>query len=170
MGITVHFHGKVGQKVKPREVWIYASLICKEKGWPITDMIDTDGEAILEQADGEEIDYKGKLSTFAIEPHEHCEPLIFQITQDGYFKNWCKTQFAPLEIHMGIVDLFQQLKLKFAELVIQDEGGYWELRDAGVLEERIVKCFMEMQNSKDEDPDYYGPVKKENGRITDLVK
>lgn len=169
MGITIHYRGRLGQKVRAREVYILASLICKEKGWEITGLAETDGPALLAHPDGE-IPYEGKLYTFAINPHEHCEPLTFQITADGYFKNWCKTQFAPLEIHMGIVDLFGQLRIKFGELVIQDEGGYWETRDAKALEDRIVKCFLEMQNTKDEDPAYYGPVKSEDGRITDLVK
>jgi hypothetical protein len=169
MGITIHYHGRLGQKVRPKEAYILASLISKEKGWEITGLAETEGAALLEHPDGESA-YDGKLNTFAITPHEHCERLTFQITEDGYFKNWCKTQFAPLEIHMGIVDLFSQLKIKFGELVIQDEGAYWETRDAKVLEERIVKCFMEMQNSKDEDPELYGPVKSPDGRITDLVK
>ncbi|MDB5105057.1 MAG: hypothetical protein JWP91_2746 [Fibrobacteres bacterium] len=170
MGITLHFHGRIAPKIKPREVWIYATLIGKEKGWPVTDLIETNGTAVLQQHDGEEISYTGKLFSFTMEPHEHCEPVIFQITEEGYFKNWCKTQFAPPEIHIGLVDFFQQMKIKFCELVIQDEGGFWELRDPEVLEERIVKCFLEMQASKDEDPEYYGPVKIEGGRITDLMK
>lgn len=170
MGISIHYQGRVSPSVKTREVWIYASLICKEKGWSITDMVETDGPAILEQQDGEEISYTGKLCTFAIGLHEHCEPLLFQITHEGYFRNWCKTQFAPLEIHKDVVDFFHQMKKKFSELIIQDEGGFWESNDAEALEARIIKCFMEMQNTKDEDPDLYGPVKSENGRITDLMK
>jgi hypothetical protein len=170
MGITIHYQGRVAPKVKNREIWIYASLICKEKQWPISDMAETEGPAILSQIDGEEIAYDGKLVTFEIQPHEHCEPLLFQITSEGYFRNWCKTQFAPVEIHMGIVDLFHQMKKKFGELVIQDEGGYWESNDAEALEERIITCFLEMQKTKDEDAGYYGPVKSEDGRITDLMK
>jgi hypothetical protein len=170
MGITIHYRGRLGQKVKARELYIFASLICKEKGWEISGFAETEGEAMLDHPDGE-IPYTGKLSTFAITLHENCEQLTFQVTADGYFKNWCKTQFAPLEVHRGIVDMFSQLKIKLGELVIQDEGGYWETRNAEALEERIVKCFLEMQNTKDEDPGYYGPIKSsENGRITDLVK
>jgi hypothetical protein len=169
MGITIHYHGKLGPKVKAKEAYIMASLISKEKGWECSGLAETDGPALLASPDGES-PYDGKLSTFAINPHEHCEPLTFQITEEGYFKNWCKTQFAPLEIHKGIVDFFVQLRIKFGELVIQDEGGYWETRDEKALEERIIKCFMEMQSTKEEDPEYYGPVKSEDGRITDLVK
>jgi hypothetical protein len=169
VGITIHYRGRLGPKVRAKEAYILASLICKEKGWEITGLAETEGEALLAHPDGE-IPYSGKLATFAINPHEHCEPLTFQITADGYFKNWCKTQFAPMEIHMGVADFFSQLRIKFGELVIQDEGGYWETRDAKALEDRIIKCFLEMQKTKDEDPEYYGPVKSEDGRITDLVK
>lgn len=169
MGITIHYRGRISPKSPARQFYILAGLICKEKGWAISDLMETNGPAVLIQMDGE-IPYEGKLLSFSIDPHEHCEPLNFQITGEGYFKNWCKTQFAPMDIHMGIVDLFDQVKIKLSELVIQDEGGYWEFRDARVLEERIVQCFLEIQKSKEDDPEYYGPVKSENGRITDLIK
>ncbi len=169
MGITIHYRGRVSPKVKTKEFHIYAGLICKEKKWKITDLSETEGDAVLDHPDGE-IPYQGKLSTFVITPHEHCDPVTFQITGDGYFKNWCKTQFAPLEVHVGLVDLFRQVKIKLSELVIQDEGGFWESNNAEALEERIIKCFMEIQKSKEDDPEYYGPVKSENGRITDLMK
>ena len=170
MGITIHFQGRIAPKIKPREVWIYAGLLCDEKKWRITDLYETEEPMELAQSDGEWIPYAGKLSTFIIDMHEHSEKLVFQITAEGYFRNWCKTQFAPLEIHKGVVDFFRQIRKKFSELVIQDEGGYWESNDAEALEERIVKCFLEMQKTKDEDPEYYGPVKTEAGRITDLMK
>ena len=170
MGITIHFQGRVSPKVKTREVWIYASLIAKEKKWECTEMSESNGTFELPQIDGEKIAYTGKLSCFTIQIHEHCEPLIFQITGEGHFHNWIKTQFAPLEVHKGVVEFFHDMKKKFSELIIQDEGGYWETGDAEALEERIIKCFLEMQKSKDEDPEYYGPVKSEDGRITDLVK
>lgn len=169
MGITINFRGRLGQKVKPKEFYILASLVAKEKGWTTSDMYESEGDAMLQNPE-EDIPYHGKLTTFIIEPHEHCEPLTFQITADGYFKNWCKTQFAPFEIHMGIVDLFDQVRIKFGELVVQDEGGYWELRDPKVLEDRVIKCYLEMEKTKEEDPEYYGPTKDKKGRITDLVK
>jgi hypothetical protein len=169
MGITIHYRGRVNPKLKIREFYILAGLFCKEKGWEITDLVETVGGALLDQPDGG-IPYEGRLYSFAITIHENCEPLAFQITSEGYFKNWCKTQFAPPEVHRGIVELFDQVRIKLSELVIQDEGGYWETRDAQALEARIVKCFMEMHKTQEEDPEYYGPVKDEKGRITDLVK
>jgi len=158
MGITIHYRGRVNPKLRVKEFYIYAGLICKEKQWSVTDLIETEGDTVLNDAE-EDIPYSGKLNTFTIGMHEHCEPMLFQITSEGYFKNWCKTQFAPLEFHMGIVDFFSQVKIKLSELVIQDEGGFWESRDAEALEERVIKCFLEIQKSKEEDPSYYGPVK-----------
>ena len=169
MGITISYRGRVNPKLKLREFYIYSTLVSKEKGWSISEMEERDGLTMLEQKDGE-IPYTGKLLSFSIDIHENCEPLQFQITQDGYFNNWCKTQFAPLEAHIGVVDFFTQVKIKLAELVVQDEGAYWESRDKEALEERIIRCYMEMQKAKEEDPDYYGPIKSEKGRITDLVK
>lgn len=169
MGITIHYRGRVNPKLKIREFYIYSKLICDEKKWAISGMFETEGLAKLVQMDGE-IPYEGKLASFTIETHENCEPVQFQITSEGYFNNWCKTQFAPIEVHIGLVDYFAQVKIKLSELVIQDEGGFWESRDKEALEDRIVACYLEMQKSKDDDSGYYGPVKSDNGRITDLVK
>ena len=105
MGITIHYHGRVNPKVRTKEFYLFAGFVCKEKGWAVSDLIETDGKAMLPHPDGD-IPYTGKLSTFRIDPHEHCEPITFQITAEGYFKNWCKTQFAPLEIcHTRWIDV-----------------------------------------------------------------
>jgi hypothetical protein len=45
---------------------------------------------------------------------------------------WCfvKTQFGPVEGHVALVELLAALKREFfADLEVQDEGGYWETRD-----------------------------------------
>jgi len=75
-----------------------------------------------------------------------------------------------LEVHKGVISLFDQLKIKLSELIIQDEGGYWETRNEDHLLEQITNCYLAIQKEKEEDPDAYGPVKTEDGRITDLVK
>ncbi|MDQ3001922.1 MAG: hypothetical protein M3Y08_11765 [Fibrobacterota bacterium] len=169
MGITIHYRGRVHPKTPVKQFYILTQLICNEKKWTTTGMAETDGPAILVHLD-EEIPYNGKLTTFSVKTHENCEPLLFQITHEGYFRNWCKTQFAPIEIHKGIVDLFEQVKIKLVELVIEDDGGFWETRDSEVLEERILNCYLAIQKAKEEDPEYYGPIKGEDGRIVDLLK
>jgi hypothetical protein len=154
MGVTIHYQGKLNPKIKVKELHIYAGLICREMKWEITDMVETD--------------FNGHR--FEITPHVNCEALLFRITPEGYFSDHCKTQFAPLEVHKNIISLFQQIKIKLSELIIQDEGGYWESHDEKFLEERIMNCFYAIQKEMDNNPDAYGPVKSEDGRIVDLIK
>ena len=55
----------------------------------------------------------------------------------------------------------------------QGQGGKAEVGDRRVrerLEHAMTDCFEQMVRKKDEDPAYYGPVKDDDGRITDLVK
>jgi hypothetical protein len=48
-----------------------------------------------------------------------------------------KTQFAPAEVHAGIVKLLRHLKKKyFPDLEVSDEGGYWETGDLDALREK----------------------------------
>jgi hypothetical protein len=154
MGVTIHYQGRVNQKIRLKEFHILSSLICKEHGWEISDMTETE--------------QKGSL--FVINPHENCEPLIFRITPEGNFSDHCKTQFAPIEVHKGIVSLFDQVRIKLSQLIIQDEGGYWETRDEEFLQDKIMDCYLAIQKTKEEDPETYGPVKTEDGRIVDLMK
>ena len=154
MGVTIHFRGRMNPKIKTKELYIYSSLICRELKWWISDY--------------EETEQGGHL--FEIRPHENCEPLIFRLNPEGHFGDHCKTQFAPTEVHMGIVSLFDQLKIKLSELVIRDEGQYWETRKEKVLDENIQTCYLAIEKTKEEDPEFYGPVKSEDGRIADLVK
>lgn len=151
MGVTLHYRGRLKPKEPPRSLLIAVSLFCEGKKWKVTER-------------------KGPTLSFVVEPHEHCEPVDFVLDTDGGFANGCKTQFAPLEVHMGIVELFESIRGRLAELVVRDEGHYWETRSKERLELQVTECFEEMIKAKDQDPSLYGPVKDEDGRITDLVR
>jgi len=154
MGVTIHFRGKLNPKIRVREFYILTSLICKEYGWDITEIKET----------------AQKGNGFKITPHENCEPLFFNLNPEGLFSDRCKTQFAPMDIHKKIVSLFDQVKIKLSELIIQDEGGYWETRKDEHLQKQIENCFIFMQKEKDENPDFYGPIKTDDERIVDLTR
>lgn len=169
MGITIHYRGRIKPKEAARNIYIMAKLACQENKWEISPLSEGEGTiqfekyALLKE-------YHGPIHSFVIQPHEHCEPVTFQITKDGFFEDRCKTQFAPVEIHIAIVHLLDGLKGRFSELIVEDEGHFWEIRKRDKLEHNIMKCYEEILKSKEEDPAYYGPVKDEDGRITDLVK
>lgn len=169
MGVTIHYRGRLKPKESPRNLYILAKLFCDGKKWPISQFIE--GEETLQfRKHPSQKEYRGAVTSFIIKPHEHCEPVAFHITRDGYFEDRCKTQFAPLEVHLGVVELLESLRKRLGELVVEDEGHYWETRSRERLEKQIMACYEEILRMKEEDPAYYGPVKEPDGRITDLSK
>jgi len=52
----------------------------------------------------------------------------------------CKTQFGGIDTHIRIIELLAGLKEKYiTDLIVDDEGAYWETRDRRILaEKRIV--------------------------------
>lgn len=88
--------------------------------------------------------------------HKDCEPLWLTFEPNGYLidvaamvmiakgdikleKSWrsTKTQFAPIEVHIGIVKLLQYVKRRYiANLEVYDDGGYWESGNLNELKRR----------------------------------
>jgi hypothetical protein len=169
MGITLHYRGRLSAKEKPRVVYHLAKVFCDARKWPISDLVEQEDVLEFRRTPGMK-EYRGPVSTFVVQPHENCEPFRLAFTREGRFEDHCKTQFAPLEVHQGLVGLLEDLKGRMAEMVVEDEGHYWESRDADRLEANIIRCFEEILKAKEEDPSYYGPVKEDDGRITDLVR
>ncbi|MEK6743445.1 MAG: hypothetical protein AABZ15_07545 [Nitrospirota bacterium] len=51
----------------------------------------------------------------------------------------CKTQFGSMDSHVGIIELFASLKEKYiTDLIVNDEGDYWETRDRRILAEKRI--------------------------------
>ncbi len=82
-------------------------------------------------------EYAGPLHGFQLQPHAECEMLRFTFDDGLYLADCCKTQFAPVEIHMEVIDLLRAIKPLFADLKVLDEGGYWDTNDRDELETRI---------------------------------
>jgi hypothetical protein len=169
MGITIHYRGQLKPKEAARNVYIMAKLAAQEKRWTITDFYAGEGTLSFTGHPGRK-DYHGPIHSFTILPHEHCEPVCFRFTEDGYFEERCKTQFAPLEVHLGVIDVLDSIKSRLSQLIVEDEGHFWETRKRENLEKNVMRCFEEILAEKERDPELYGPVKDEDGRITDLVK
>lgn len=54
---------------------------------------------------------------------------------------WCfvKTQYGSVEGHVALVEMLAALKKEFMpDLEVQDEGGYWETRDAAKLAKKMA--------------------------------
>lgn len=51
----------------------------------------------------------------------------------------CKTQFAGIDSHIHVIEVLDGLKKSYIpDLVVNDEGGYWESRDKRILAEKRI--------------------------------
>lgn len=76
----------------------------------------------------------------------------------------CKTQFGSIDTHIRIIELLDLIKKKYVpNLLVDDEGAYWESRDRRILAEKRValghalrrteKIISGIELSEDEDRD-----------------
>lgn len=140
MGITIHYQGKINE-ISSIDKFINELIdISDELGWK---------NFII---DDNEINIKGII----ISPPSECEPLSFlfdkttgiikdriilafdDMGDDHYKYNHTKTQFAPIHVHITIIKLLKYLKKKyFSDLVVTDEGDYWDTENAELLQAKF---------------------------------
>jgi hypothetical protein len=164
MGITIFAQGKLkGIEVIPRLIE-YIKSTAGEYGWKyhvINDDFDARLDAALSSGNSEgcSAHIKGSLGlkgiVLNIDPGS--EPLAVLFDQTGVLTDmlqqlaWiqnnkqgerftvCKTQFGNIDTHIRIVELLDELKQSYIDnLVVSDEGGYWESRDRRLLAEKRV--------------------------------
>jgi len=66
---------------------------------------------------------------------------VFWIHNKGRGEHFtaCKTQFGKIDAHIRIVELLDLIKKKYiSDLIVDDEGAYWESRDRRILVEKRV--------------------------------
>lgn len=140
MGITIHYQGKINE----------LSLIDNF----IDELIDISNELEWKNhiIDDKELNIKG----IVISPPPESEPLSFlfdktsgiikdriilafdDMGDDHYEYNHTKTQFAPIHVHITIIKLLKYLKNKYlSDLIVTDEGDYWETENAELLQSKF---------------------------------
>jgi hypothetical protein len=63
------------------------------------------------------------------------------VQSDGQSERFtsCKTQFGSIESHIHIIELLARLKEKYiTDLIVNDEGAYWETRDRRILADKRI--------------------------------
>jgi hypothetical protein len=119
--------------------------------------------------DEEECEYSGPVKGLEIEPHENSEHFRLEFDRDLYIQEYCKTQFAPVEVHLQIVELLNLLKPLFENLQVCDEGEYFETGDLAALTQHRNSCSDVIEQYLAEPDKHYGPIRLESGRIVDVV-
>jgi hypothetical protein len=168
MGVTIHFEGKLKSELSYHHL-IDASVIFAVKNKMPFEKIASDNKRLERVANETDWNYEGPVKGIKILPGEDCEPLWLEFDENLIIQDFCKTQFGGKEIHIKIIELFDALRQCFTELIIADEGEYWETRNAGLLQQLMDECFGLIEKAKSTDQTLSGPFRMPDGRIVDLM-
>ena len=169
MGITVHFEGKLKDEASFKAICSNAEAFAKEMEWPF--LLISEQEAKLDRTRDEgDWDYIGPVKGIEIFPHEACEPFRLEFDRDLYIQEFTKTQFAPVEIHVLLVDFLRSNLEMFESIEVIDEGEFFDTNDLELLNKHLQACNALLEQYLEQPDKYYGPVKLENGRIVDLME
>ncbi|CAN5124011.1 hypothetical protein BH20ACI2_BH20ACI2_24040 [soil metagenome] len=169
MGITIHFEGSLRSVDSLSMLLQEARAFANEQAWPYVE-IPNEMRSLARVRDEADWDYAGLTSGFEISPHKNAEPLRLEFDYDGYIQEYIKTQFAPLEIHLSVVNLLRKLEPYFASLDVVDESDFWETNDIVLLRQSFDRFFEVVEDEKAKNPRLTGPYRLENGRIADFLE
>ncbi len=169
MGITIYARGRIGSLGDIPRLIGEVKGIAEENDWEyaiidddfavrpnaIFTRRDSDGPAAIEGSLG----LKGII--VSVDPEGETLAILFDrsgvLTDMMQQVHWlynnerderctaCKTQFGSIDAHIHIIDLFDVLKKRYiTDLVINDEGDYWESRDYKLLAEKraVLEHYM----------------------------
>ncbi len=161
MGITIYARGRIDSIGDIPRLIGEVKGIAEENDWQYA-IIDDDfavrPNAVFTRRDSDKpATIEGSLGLKGIIPSvdPKAEPLVILFDRSGVLTDmmqqvyWlhnnvrderftsCKTQFGSIDSHIHIIDLFDVLKKRYiTDLVINDEGAYWESRDYKLLAEK----------------------------------
>ncbi len=168
MGVTIHFEGKLRNEAAYRHLMVIARRIAELRGWPIK-MIDQPGVTLQRVKDEKDWDYVGPVRGLELQPHENSDPLRLEFDRDFYVQEFVKTQFAPVEVHIAIIEFLRGVSDDFEFLEVEDEAEYWDTSDVTILRRHIDACARAIDERIAADDTAHGPVRLASGRIVDLM-
>ncbi len=141
MGLTIHYRGGIDRTEQIKPLVAELEDIADSMGW------------MSQRINGDEVepDFFGVI----VNPTGDCEPLCFIFDQRGRLRNladlitnqiepteyseYCatKTQFTSVATHIWIVGLLRYLKKHYlSDLIVTDEGEFWETENRETLIEK----------------------------------
>ncbi len=169
MGVTIHFEGRLRSAEDLDVVIDIAREFAESKNW-LSDPIDDPKATLQRVRDEEDWDYEGPVKGVALQPDLNSEPLRLEFDRDFFIQEYTKTQFAPIECHKDIVLLLKKIEPLFENLIVSDEGEYYETEDEVILRNHLDKCSAMLDEYLADPEKYYGPVRLQSGRIADLME
>jgi hypothetical protein len=136
MGVTIHYEGTLRDQGAYERLVVATEAFAASQGWR-TEPIRKVHATLSRFVDEEERIYEGPTAGLTVFPHEQAEPVELEFDDSLFTQGYTKTQFAPADIHVKVVELLRVLEPLFVELKVYDEGEYWETRDLTRLRSHI---------------------------------
>jgi hypothetical protein len=144
MGITIHFEGKLKQLENKEKVIGIMKNFSKLNKMPYYEF--SEEKMLLRRIKGEKIwNYYSSVTGIVIKPHKDAETLRFEFDENGFIQDFCKTQFADIEVHIKIIELLRQIEQYFENFYVFDEGEYWDTGDVELLEKIFYSCLIAIE-------------------------
>ena len=110
-------------------------------------------------------------ATLAEEPIcEDCDPVRLEFDRGLYVQEFIRTQFAGVEMHIKVLNRIKAIEPFFRNLKIEDEGEWWETRDAANLAEHFARVQEVIDEQLRKTPSTQVKVKTPSGRIMDFLR
>jgi hypothetical protein len=168
MGVTIHFEGKLASLGDYDELVLRIDKFAKKRNYEVL-QIDENDKVLYRVKDEQDCDYKGPTKGVCLQLDDNCDPFILEFDENLYMQDFCKTQFSNIEVHIEIVSLLRMLAPIFAELVVEDEGEYWDTNDITILRQNLDACYSAIEDAKAKNASLQGPFRLADGRIADLL-
>jgi hypothetical protein len=169
MGVTIHFQGKLRSADSYRDLIERAISFGTRRGWRASQI--PEAQRTLNRVKDEEAwDYSGFTKGIELHPHFLCEPVRWEFDEEYFIQEYTKTQFAPIEVHIAIVELLREVAGMFESLSVTDEGEFYETNDRAILSGHIDWCNNAIARQRKQNPDLRSAFRLPSGRIVDLIQ
>jgi hypothetical protein len=169
MGVTIHFEGQLKSENDFNELISEAEKFAKKNEMEYSPFSEP-SKKLGRVRNEEDWDYEGPTKGIKIQPDPNSDPLWLEFDKDNYIQEYCKTQFAGIDIHLKIIELLKLIEPHFKELIVVDEAEFWDSNDKELLQNSFDNYFDAAEKAKAENPKLNGPFRLEDGRIIDLME
>jgi hypothetical protein len=167
-GVTIHYEGRAKNTQAVQAILRTVREEAAQRGWQLKEASDKN-VSLKRLVNEKDVIYNGPIDGVVVLPAATSEPMYIQLDSNGFMQDFVKTQFAGSAVHISVIEFLRKLQPHFESLTVEDEGEYWETRDATKLQAHIDKVKSLIDEMKRTKPGLRGPVTLPSGRIVDLM-
>jgi hypothetical protein len=167
-GVTIHYEGRAKDAQAVQAILRTVREEAAQRGWQVREASDKNA-SLKRVVNEKDVLYTGPIAGVVVLPAATSEPMYIQLDSNGFMQDFVKTQFAGSAVHISVIAFLRKLQPHFESLTVEDEGEYWETRDATKLQAHIDKVNSMIDEMKRTKPGLKGPVTLPSGRIVDLM-